>query len=91
MSASNQQSPAVLFDIDGTLVESNYLHAHAWARAFREVDIPTESWRIHRSIDMVPGGREVLEGVADLGLQVVLATSCRSSGRCSTGRVLSPR
>ena len=25
---------AVLFDIDGTLVDSNYLHIHAWCRAF---------------------------------------------------------
>ena len=25
---------AVLFDVDGTLVDSNYLHVHAWQRAF---------------------------------------------------------
>ncbi|CRZ15417.1 HAD family hydrolase [Mycolicibacterium neworleansense] len=43
---------AVLFDVDGTLVDSNYLHVHAWARAFREEDIDVESWRIHRSIGM---------------------------------------
>jgi beta-phosphoglucomutase-like phosphatase (HAD superfamily) len=24
------QAPAVLFDVDGTLVDSNYLHVHAW-------------------------------------------------------------
>ncbi|AEF39870.1 HAD family hydrolase [Hoyosella subflava] len=44
--------PAVLFDIDGTLVDSNYLHVHAWQRAFLEVGIPVDSWRIHRSIGM---------------------------------------
>ena len=27
------KAPAVLFDIDGTLVDSNYLHVHAWRRA----------------------------------------------------------
>ena len=27
---------AVLFDIDGTPVDSNYLHVAAWATAFRE-------------------------------------------------------
>ncbi|WKG05384.1 HAD family hydrolase [Mycolicibacterium sp. HK-90] len=43
---------AVLFDVDGTLVDSNYLHVHAWARAFREQNIDVESWRIHRSIGM---------------------------------------
>lgn len=46
------RSFAVLFDVDGTLVDSNYLHVHAWARAFREQDIDVESWRIHRSIGM---------------------------------------
>lgn len=44
--------PAVLFDIDGTLVDSNYLHIHAWQRAFSEVGLPVEAWRIHRSIGM---------------------------------------
>ncbi|MFV8176353.1 HAD family hydrolase [Mycolicibacterium peregrinum] len=43
---------AVLFDVDGTLVDTNYLHVHAWARAFREENIDVESWRIHRSIGM---------------------------------------
>ncbi|GGC55446.1 HAD family hydrolase [Hoyosella rhizosphaerae] len=43
---------AVLFDIDGTLVDSNYLHVHAWQRAFDDAGIPVESWRIHRSIGM---------------------------------------
>ena len=27
---------AVLFDIDGTLVDSNYLHVDAWDRAFAD-------------------------------------------------------
>lgn len=44
--------PAVLFDIDGTLVDSNYLHVHAWQRAFTEIGRPVEAWRIHRSIGM---------------------------------------
>ncbi|MED5812154.1 HAD family hydrolase [Mycolicibacterium sp. 050232] len=43
---------AVLFDVDGTLVDTNYLHVHAWARAFREENVDVESWRIHRSIGM---------------------------------------
>jgi HAD superfamily hydrolase (TIGR01509 family) len=44
--------PAVLFDIDGTLVDSNYLHVHAWYRAFQDVGVGVEAWRIHRSIGM---------------------------------------
>jgi HAD superfamily hydrolase (TIGR01509 family) len=41
-----------LFDIDGTLVNSSYLHIHAWQRAFAEVGVDIETWRIHRSIGM---------------------------------------
>ncbi|MFQ6227781.1 HAD family hydrolase [Nocardia sp. NPDC002869] len=43
---------AVLFDIDGTLVDSNYLHVYAWTRAFREVGAEVDAWRVHRSIGM---------------------------------------
>jgi HAD superfamily hydrolase (TIGR01509 family) len=59
-------SPAVLFDMDGTLVDSNYLHVHAWTRAFHDVGIAVESWRIHRSIGM-DGARllQTLSGDAD--------------------------
>jgi beta-phosphoglucomutase-like phosphatase (HAD superfamily) len=32
---SNRAADAVLFDLDGTLVDSNYQHALAWYRAFR--------------------------------------------------------
>ena len=46
------RSPAVLFDIDGTLVDSNYLHVYAWLRAFDEEGISVDSWRIHRGIGM---------------------------------------
>jgi HAD superfamily hydrolase (TIGR01549 family) len=45
-------TPAVLFDVDGTLVDSNYLHVHAWYRAFRDAAFPVDAWRIHRSIGM---------------------------------------
>ncbi|WP_411699867.1 HAD family hydrolase [Conyzicola sp.] len=46
---------AVLFDIDGTLVDSNYLHVDAWDRAFASVGRPVDVWRIHRSIGMDSG------------------------------------
>lgn len=42
----------MLFDIDGTLVDSNYLHVHAWHRAFDDLGMDVESWRIHRRIGM---------------------------------------
>ena len=43
---------AALFDVDGTLVDSNYLHVYAWLRAFAEQDLSVDAWRIHRSIGM---------------------------------------
>ena len=41
-----------IFDVDGTLVDTNYQHALAWFRAFRRYDITLPMWRIHRGIGM---------------------------------------
>jgi HAD superfamily hydrolase (TIGR01509 family) len=43
---------AVLFDIDGTLVDSNYLHVVAWMYAFQAAGCQVEAWRIHQAIGM---------------------------------------
>jgi HAD superfamily hydrolase (TIGR01509 family) len=50
-------STAIL-DIDGTLVDTNYHHTIAWARAFGRFDIDIALWRIHRHIGM--GGDQVV-------------------------------
>jgi beta-phosphoglucomutase-like phosphatase (HAD superfamily) len=47
-----QRLPAILFDIDGTLVQSNYAHVAAWTGAFERLGHPVNSWRIHRAIGM---------------------------------------
>jgi HAD superfamily hydrolase (TIGR01509 family) len=52
---------AALFDIDGTLVDSNYLHIDAWSRAFDDVGQPVDAWRIHRSIGM--DGEKLLDAL----------------------------
>ena len=59
-------APAVLFDVDGTLVDSNYLHVYAWTRAFEEAGVAVESWRIHRSIGM-DGDRLIQSLAGDAG------------------------
>jgi HAD superfamily hydrolase (TIGR01509 family) len=41
---------AVLFDIDGTLVDSNYLHIDAWERAAADAGFPVSAWHLHRAI-----------------------------------------
>lgn len=53
---------AAVFDIDGTLLDSNYHHALAWARAFNVVDGGVPLWRIHRHIGM--GGDRLVAAVA---------------------------
>jgi len=55
---SNNTPGAVLFDLDGTLVDSNYQHALAWYRAFRDGGIVLPLWRIHRCIGM--GGDQMV-------------------------------
>ncbi|MGH2875501.1 MAG: HAD family hydrolase, partial [Solirubrobacteraceae bacterium] len=37
-----------ILDIDGTLVDTNYEHTLAWARALARHDIVIPLWRIHR-------------------------------------------
>jgi HAD superfamily hydrolase (TIGR01509 family) len=106
--------PAVLFDVDGTLVDSNFHHVVAWHHAFLDVGEEVPCWRIlgmigrsgselvrvllgdeladkHGShveelhtryfvdsaalLRPLPGARELLQAIAELGWQVVLATS----------------
>ena len=52
-----------ILDIDGTLVDTNYQHALAWYRAFRQHDIVLPVWRIHRHIGM--GGDQLVEALTD--------------------------
>lgn len=47
-----------IFDVDGTLVDTNYQHALAWYRSFLRFDIVLPIWRIHRSIGM--GGDQLV-------------------------------
>jgi HAD superfamily hydrolase (TIGR01509 family) len=55
-------STAIL-DIDGTLVDTNYQHAIAWYRAFRQNEIVLPVWRIHRHIGM--GGDQLVAALTD--------------------------
>lgn len=51
---------AVIFDVDGTLVDTNYLHALAWRRVFLEQGEPEIfTARIHRLVGM--GSDELLQ------------------------------
>jgi HAD superfamily hydrolase (TIGR01509 family) len=50
-----------ILDIDGTLVDTNYHHALAWYRAFRQSGIVLLVWEIHRHIGM--GGDHLVEAL----------------------------
>jgi HAD superfamily hydrolase (TIGR01549 family) len=110
---------ALIFDLDGTLVDTVYAHVFAWQRALAEMGLPIDGWRIHRRIGMsgglftralareagrpltdqeteslqrrhgelfrellpdrraLPGARELLAGLRELGVPHGIATSGR--------------
>src|SRR5262245_44698253 len=49
------RTPAFLFDLDGTLVDSVYQHVLAWREALEAAGIELAVWRIHRRIGMSGG------------------------------------
>lgn len=46
---------ALIFDLDGTLVDTVYAHVVAWQRALDEVGLSIDGWRIHRRVGMSGG------------------------------------
>ena len=46
---------ALIFDLDGTLIDTVYAHVFAWQQALAEAGMPIEGWRIHRRIGMSGG------------------------------------
>ncbi len=55
---------AVLFDIDGTLVDSNDAHAQAWVDAFAEAGVTVDPVKVRRCIGM--GGDKLMPAVSGL-------------------------
>jgi HAD superfamily hydrolase (TIGR01509 family) len=56
-----ENPPGVLFDIDGTLVDTTYLHTVCWWEALRQADHDVPMASIHRSVGM--GADKLLEHV----------------------------
>ena len=50
MTGPMEQIEALIIDIDGTLIDSNYQHVLAWQRAFATCGVTAEAWKIHRYI-----------------------------------------
>jgi HAD superfamily hydrolase (TIGR01509 family) len=66
--ASVDSPCAVLFDVDGTLIDSTYAHTVAWWQAFRRHDVDVAMWRLHRAIGM--GADQLVPHVSDTDLDV---------------------
>jgi HAD superfamily hydrolase (TIGR01509 family) len=56
------QPAAVILDVDGTLVDSNDAHAHAWVEAFTDYGITVAFDQVRRSIGM--GGDKLMPQVS---------------------------
>src|SRR5919206_484806 len=55
MNTQPTPSPALLFDLDGTLIDSVYQHVLAWHEALLAVGIELSVWKLHRRIGMSGG------------------------------------
>jgi len=57
----SQKKRGVLFDVDGTLIDSSYFHAMAWWQAFRREGLDIEMSAIHRRVGM--GGDKLIQSL----------------------------
>jgi HAD superfamily hydrolase (TIGR01509 family) len=79
-------TPAVLLDVDGTLVDSVYWHTIAWSRAFRDHGVDVPAWTIHRHVGM--GGDHLIEAVAGADVEVALGDHLRDRRRARFSELL---
>jgi HAD superfamily hydrolase (TIGR01549 family) len=68
---------AAILDVDGTLVDTNYHHAIAWYRAFRQHGELLPVWRIHRHIGM--GGDQLVGALCGEGVEQEKGDDVRSA------------
>jgi HAD superfamily hydrolase (TIGR01549 family) len=65
---------ALIFDLDGTLVDTVYAHVFAWQRAFAEAGLAIDGWRIHRRIGM-SGGLFARAAARELGHDIDMSAA----------------
>jgi HAD superfamily hydrolase (TIGR01549 family) len=68
---------AAILDVDGTLVDTNYHHALAWFRAFRQHGIVLPIWRIHRHIGM--GGDQLVAALTSEEMEELKGEDIRAA------------
>ena len=79
--------PAAILDVDGTLVDTNYHHALAWYRAFRQNDVVLPIWRIHRHIGM--GGDHLVTALGGEQLEKEKGDDIRAAESVLYGELMS--
>lgn len=75
-----------ILDVDGTLIDSNYHHAIAWARAFSDLGHDVPIWTIHRSIGM--GGDRLVAAVTDQDVEDRDGDAVRDAWKSHYDRIL---
>jgi HAD superfamily hydrolase (TIGR01549 family) len=70
-------APVAILDVDGTLVDTNYHHAIAWYRAFRQHGELLPVWRIHRHIGM--GGDQLVAALCGERIEAEKGDSIRTA------------
>jgi HAD superfamily hydrolase (TIGR01509 family) len=80
-------SPAAILDVDGTLVDTNYHHAIAWYRAFRQNGVLLPIWRIHRHIGM--GGDQLVKALGGEQLENEKGHDIRAAESVLYGELIS--
>jgi HAD superfamily hydrolase (TIGR01509 family) len=75
-----------ILDIDGTLVDTNYHHTLAWARALARHDLVVPLWRIHRHIGM--GGDQVVASLCDQRTEDELGDDIREAEGEEYGKLI---
>jgi HAD superfamily hydrolase (TIGR01549 family) len=68
---------AVILDVDGTLVDSNYQHVLAWQRAFGEHDLTVPAARLHQHVGI--GSDKYVAAVTDDRVEERLGDAVRDS------------
>ena len=76
-----------ILDIDGTLVDTNYHHAIAWYRAFRQNGVLLPIWRIHRHIGM--GGDQLVKALGGEQLENEKGDDIRAAESVLYGELMS--
>ena len=76
----------VIFDVDGTLVDTNYQHALAWFRALRRHGITKPVWQLHRGIGM--GGDQFVPKIVGQKVEDELGDELREAWAQEFGRMI---